>query len=136
MTSVVALDASPMNVLRSMRGGVVAARLGYPDVLHVEVRDSAGGLWRLSTQDAEFSPADPGALLGRSVEDAEIDTESGELRLKLSGDETLVVTPGSRDAPDDPPNWELITSEGLALEFGPGLRWQIASADARPPAQT
>lgn len=124
-----------MNVLRSMRGSIVRARRAYPDVLHVEVRDSVGGIWRLATQDAEFSPADPDALLGKSVEDAEIDAATGALRLKLSGAETLAVTPDAHEAPDDPPSWELITPEGLALEFGPGLRWQISSADARPPAK-
>lgn len=135
MASVVALDASPVNVLRSMRGSVIGARLAYPDVLHVEVRDSVGGIWQLATQDAAFSPGDPGALLGKSVEDAEIDAATGELRLKLSGAETLAVTPAPREAPDDPPSWELITPTGLALEFGPGLRWQISSADTRAPAK-
>jgi hypothetical protein len=33
------LDASPANVLRALRGKVTAARLAYPDVLHLEVRD-------------------------------------------------------------------------------------------------
>jgi len=135
MASVVTLDASPLNLLSSMRGSVVGARLAYPDVLHVEVCDAAGGIWRLATQDAEFSPSDPGAMLGKSVESAEIDAGTGELRLRLSGAGTLVVTPASRDAPDDPPSWELITPEGLALEFGAGLRWQIASADTRPRAR-
>jgi len=51
-----------MNVLRSMRGSVVAARLAYPDVLHVEIIDSSGGTWRLATQDAEWSPPDPSEL--------------------------------------------------------------------------
>jgi hypothetical protein len=134
MASAVALDASPVTVLRAMRGAIIGARLGYPDVLHVEIRDSAGGIWRLATQDARFSPAGPGALLGKSVEGAELDASSGELRLMLPDSETLAVTPAPREAPDDPPSWELITPDGLALEFGPGLRWQISSADAKPPA--
>lgn len=33
--------------------GGVDAKKAYPDVLHVEIRDSAGELWRLATQDAE-----------------------------------------------------------------------------------
>ena len=41
-----------MNILRQMRGSIVNARIAYPDVLHVEVRDSHGDLWRLATQDA------------------------------------------------------------------------------------
>lgn len=131
MASVIALDASPMNVLRSMRGTVVDARLAYPDVLHVEIRDSQGGLWRLATQDADWSPSDPAKLVGRAIEDADIDEETGELRCKLSDGSLLDVKPAAREADDDPPNWELNTPGGVVLEFGPGVRWQISSADAQ-----
>ncbi len=130
MAAVVALDSSPVNVLRAMRGSIVGARIAYPDVLQVEIRDSRGELWRLATQDAEWSPADPAELVGRSLEDAAIDDESGELRCSLSGDVSLAVRPAAREADDDPPNWELITPGGVVLEFGPGVRWQISSADA------
>jgi hypothetical protein len=131
MATVVALDASPANVLRSMRGSIVDAKKAYPDVLHVEIRDSAGELWRLATQDAEWSPADPPELVGQAIEDAEIDEDSGELRCRLSGGSVLDVRPGSDNAADDdPPNWELITPRGVLLEFGPGVRWQISGADA------
>ena len=136
MASVVALDASPANVLRAMRGSIAVARLAYPEVLHVDVRDSAGGLWRLATQDAEWSPSDPSELVGKSIEAAEIDAGSGELRCRLSDGSQLIVTPGPREASDDPPNWELITPDGLVLEFGPGLRWQISAADARVPSRS
>jgi len=62
-----------------MRGSIIAARIAYPDVLHVEVRDSQGALWRLATQGAEWSPSDPAQLVGRSIEEASIDEllESG-----------------------------------------------------------
>lgn len=130
MATVVALDASPANVLRSMRGSIVDARKAYPDVLHVDIRDSAGELWRLATQDAEWSPSDPQGLVGQALEDAEIDESSGELRCKLSNGSVLDVRPGVQEADDDPPNWELITPGGVLLEFGPGVRWQISSADA------
>jgi hypothetical protein len=129
MATVVALDASPANVLRSMRGSIVDAHLAYPNVLHVEVRDSAGDLWRLATQDAEWSPSDPDELVGNSIEDAEIDEGTGELRCKLSGGSWLEVKPAAHVADDDPPNWELITPAGVVLEFGPGVRWQISSVD-------
>lgn len=131
MANAVALDASPANVLRLLRGSIVDARVAYPDVLHVEVHDSAGGRWRLATQDAEWTPSDPSALPGRSVEGAGIEEATSELRLDLSDGSQLRVSPGPREASDDPPNWELITPDGLVLEFGPGLRWQISSADAR-----
>lgn len=67
MATTVTLDASPLNVLRSMRGPIVDARTAYPDVLHVEVRDSDGELWRLATQDAEWTPTDPAELVGKST---------------------------------------------------------------------
>jgi hypothetical protein len=130
VATVVALDASPTTVLRSMRGPIVDARIAYPDVLHVEVRDSSGGIWRLATQDAEWSPSDPAQLVGRSIESADIDEESGELRCKLSDGSVLDIKPAAAEANDDPPYWELISPAGVVLEFGPGVRWQIGGADA------
>jgi hypothetical protein len=130
MATVVALDASPVNFLRSMRGAIVNARVAYPDVLHLEIRDARGDLWRLATQDAEWSPSDPNRLIGRSVEDVDIDDGTGELRCRLSDGSLLNVKPSSQAAREDPPNWELISPDGVALEFGPGVRWQISVADA------
>lgn len=130
MATVVALDASPSSVLRSMRGSIVAARIAYPGVLHVEVRDSNGELWRLATQDAEWSPSDPARITERSIEDANIDEGSGELRCRLSDGSILDIKPMAFEKEDDPPYWELITPAGVVLEFGPGVRWQISSADA------
>jgi hypothetical protein len=127
MATVVALNASPESVLRSMRGSIVDARIAYPQVLHVEIRDSDGELWRLATQDAEWSPADPSELVGRSIENAEIVDGTGELRCLLSGGLSLDVRPAGGETCGDPPNWELITPDGLVLEFGPGMRWQISS---------
>lgn len=130
MATVVALDASPTTVLRSMRGSIVDARIAYPDVLHVEVRDSLGALWRLATQDAEWSPTDPAQLVGRTIEDASIDEESAGLRCALSDGSLLDIKPTAVEAEDDPPYWELISPACVALEFGPGVRWQISSAEA------
>jgi hypothetical protein len=130
MAAVLALDASPLNVLRSMRGSIIAARIAYPNVLHVEVRDARGDVWRLATQDAEWSPHDPAELLGRFVEDAHIEEGTGKLLCRLSGGALLDIKPGAARAENDPPNWELISPAGIVLEFGPGLRWQISAADA------
>jgi hypothetical protein len=129
MATVVALDASPTTVLRAMRGAIVDARVAYPDVLHVEVRDPDGALWRLATQDAEWSPADPAHVVGRSIEDATIDERSGELRCRLSDGALLDIRPGAAASDDNPPYWELISPAGVVLEFGPGVRWQISGAD-------
>lgn len=127
----VALDTSPTTILHSLRGRIVDARIAYPEVLHVEVTDEAGGLWRFATQDATFDPADPSCLVGRTLEEAVIDPITTELRWRLSDGTRLVVVPAPEEAPDDPPNWELITPDHLTLEFGPGLRWQIAGSDRR-----
>ncbi|HEV3322288.1 MAG TPA: hypothetical protein VG147_08885 [Solirubrobacteraceae bacterium] len=130
MATFVALDASPTTVLGSMRGSIVDARIAYPDVLHVEVRDSSGGIWRLATQDAEWSPPDPSQLVGRSIDDADINEESGELRCELSDGSVLDIKPTAAETEDDPPYWELISPAGVVLEFGPGVRWQISGTDA------
>jgi hypothetical protein len=105
-------------------------RLPTPTVLHIEIRDLDGGLWRLATQDAEWSPADPDRLIGQMVERAEIDDASGRLRCVLSDGSTLDVSPAAGEASNDPPYWELISPAGLVLEFGPGVRWQISGAEA------
>ena len=130
MATVVALDASPTTVLRSMRGSIIGARIAHPNVLHVEVQDPHGGLWRLATQDAEWAPSDPGRLVGRAIEDAAIDERSGELRCRLSDGSMLEIKPAAPEGKDDPPYWELISPAGVSLEFGPGVRWQISGADA------
>lgn len=130
MATVVALDTSPVNVVRSMRGSIVDARIAYPDVLHVEIRDSHGDLWRLATQDADWSPSNPADLVGRSISDADIDESTGELRCRLSDGSLFDVRPAAHDVDDDPPNWELISPTGVVLEFGPGVRWQISGVDA------
>jgi hypothetical protein len=66
--------------------------------------------------------------VGQIVKDAKIDESTNELPLELSDGLPLVVRLTRHEATDDPPDWELITPEGLALEFGPGVRWQIAGA--------
>lgn len=124
MATIEDLDASPLTIMRAMRGTIARASIAYPEVLHLDIHDGDGRLWRFSTQDADYQPADPAELAGSSVEDATI-TDTGELRIGLSGARTLTVTPTPVEADDDPPNWEVITPDGLVLEFGPGLRWEI-----------
>ena len=129
MPVAIALDSSPAKVLPRFRGPIVVAQIAFPDVLHVEVRDEHGEVWRLATQDARWSPQDPEALAGRSIIGAGIKEATGELYCDLSDGSALVVTPSPVTGEDDPPNWELITPHGIALEFGPGMRWQIASSN-------
>lgn len=132
MSTAIAFDVSPVSVLRSLRGPIVAARVAYPGVLHVEVCDSTGALWRLASQDAEYSPRDPSDLVGRSIDEASIEEGTGGLRCGLSDGSLLVLRPVGSQARNDPPSWELIAPSGLVLEFGPGLSWQITSAGESP----
>ena len=131
MTTAVALDSSPVKILSSLRGTIIAARLAYPGVLHLDVRDADGCRLSLATQDANWRPEDPASLVGQTIEGATIDRETGTLCCDLSGGSPLLITPASQETEDDPPNWELITTEGLLLEFGPGLRWRVAGANDR-----
>ena len=129
MPVAIALDSSPANVLPEFRGPIVAAQIAFPDVLHVEVRDERGEVWKLATQDARWSPEDPNVLTGQSIVRAGVDPASGDLRCDLSNGSMLVIASRPASARDDPPSWELIAPTGVVLEFGPGMRWQIASAD-------
>jgi hypothetical protein len=115
-----------------VRGSIVAVHPAYPEVLHVEIQDPNGDLWRLATQDAEWFPSDPSQLVGQSVQGAELDKETGELRFALSGGFSFRVVPAEQEAEDDPPNWKLFTPEDLVLVFGPGGRWQFNRADESP----
>jgi hypothetical protein len=118
-------DKELVDVIKCFRGPIVDAHDAYPDVLHVEVRDGDGGLWRFATQDATWSPTDPAAFLGRSVIESSVDARTGELRCELSDGSVFTVTPAAQEAPDDPPNWELFTPDGQMLDFGPGMRWRL-----------
>jgi hypothetical protein len=119
-------------ILAPMRGRIADACIGYPDVLHIEVRDLSEGIWRLMTQNAEWSPSDPAKLIGRSIEDARLD--ECRLQCKLSDGSMLEIRPpaGDKVEDDDPPYWELITPAGIFFEFGPGMRWRCEDANAVP----
>jgi hypothetical protein len=93
-------------------------------VLHVEIRDPDGRIWNL-----EWFPADPEGLVDQSVDQTDLDEETGELRLALAGGGAFKVVPAPQESEDDPPNWKLFTPEGLVLVFGPGGRWQFKRAD-------
>lgn len=131
MTTKVAADASLSNVLHSLRGRITGARIAYPEVLHVEVTDEDGGLWRFATQDATFEPENPESLVGRTLQDNRLDQNTGEFHWRLSGGLRLIVLPATGEPLEDVPTWELITPDDLTLEFGPGPRWRFAASDGR-----
>jgi hypothetical protein len=134
MGSTRVIDASVSDLLGSFRGAIVAAALGYPDVLHVDVRGRSGGCWHLVTQDADWTPADPNRLLGLSLVRADLDEGTGGLRCSLSDGSRLEVLPAADAVAGDPPAWELFSPDGVVLEFGPGLRWRFGRADELTPA--
>jgi hypothetical protein len=106
MTTKIALDTSPTTILQSLRGRIVDARIAV-------------------------EPSDPSGLIGRTVEEARLDPITTELRWRLTDGSLLIVVPAPEESPDNPPSWELITPDHFTLEFGPGLRWQIAPSDGR-----
>jgi hypothetical protein len=46
-------DLSPSDLLGRFRGTVTDAAPGYPEVIHLDVRDAHGGDWSFSTFNAE-----------------------------------------------------------------------------------
>jgi hypothetical protein len=64
-------------VLASFRGLIVDARIAYPEVLHLDVRDDHGELWQFATQDASWAPSDPAELREKSILGAAIDWATG-----------------------------------------------------------
>ncbi len=68
---------------------------------------------------------------GLTIEERYKASQSGELRCRLSGGSVLAIKPAAAEAQNDRPYWELISPSSVALEFGPGVRWQISAADAR-----
>ena len=121
-------DISPAMLLGRVRGRVTAARLTYPERIRVEVTDADGGLWRLATWDAEYSPSDPEALIGKSVVDTSLDDSSGVLTLRFSGGTCFTATPIPVED-DDVENWEFFTPESLVLSYGPKGQWQVGRSD-------
>jgi hypothetical protein len=124
-------DVPALDLLRRFRGRVVSSSPGYPEVLHLTVRDAQGGKWTFSTFDSEFSPSDPDACLGKSVVDVKL-AASNTTTICFSDGSDLIVTPrplqpGEED--DDLENWFLLTPDNQALDFGPVARWRLGRGD-------
>ena len=116
-------DISPAKLLASFRGSVVAARPAYPETIHLEVRDAAGGLWKFATHDAGYSPSDPDVFPGKTVVSAELEGPLGNLIIGFSDGTNFRVTVEPQDSEDDPVNWRLYTPDGFILAWGPGVNW-------------
>jgi hypothetical protein len=126
--AVVIPDISPVDLLGRFRGPITHAAPGYPEVVHLEVTDSEGGVWGLSTWDADYSPTDPDMLLGKTIVGADFDDDSGSLTIGFSDGSEFKVT-AIRSLPEDEvENWQLFTPEGLVLNYGPAGRWRLKRA--------
>jgi hypothetical protein len=119
-------DLTPADLLGRFRGTITAAAPGYPEVLHLNLKDAAGDEWTFSTSYAEYSPSDPEFFLGKTVVDVDFE-RSGRLTMRFSDDSEFNVWPEPEEPDDDLATWHLITPEGqLALWFRPRDLWDIS----------
>ncbi len=122
-------DTTPADLLSRFRGPITCSEPIYPESLLLHLTDADGEEWSLSTFDADYSPNDPGAFLGKTVTGAEVEP-SNTLTIGFSDDTTLSVVPRALEPGEaaDLENWFLLTPDGLALDFGPEGRWLVGSA--------
>jgi hypothetical protein len=127
-------DISPSDLLSRIRGPVVHAAPGYPEVIHLEVRDAEGARWRFSTNYAEYAPSDPELLLEKTVVAVDLE-RSGKLIMGFSDGSTFAVLPIPLDPQESGEyleTWNLITPDGLSLWYGPRGRWLMRRASDPP----
>jgi hypothetical protein len=123
--AIVTSDTSAAALLGRFRGQVTKARLTYPERAAFDVTDANGGNWYLATWDADYLPADPKILLGKTVVGANLDEESEVLTIDFSDETVFTATPIVHED-EDVENWGLFTPEGLVLIYGPRGRWRLA----------
>jgi Family of unknown function (DUF6188) len=120
-------DLSPSDLLSRLRGMIVDAAPGYPEVIHLDVKDENGAVWGFSTWYAEFSPTDPELLLGKTVVDVDFE-RSGKLTMRFSDGGEFNVSPEPEEPDDELETWTLLTPDGLALRFRPRGLWDLVPA--------
>jgi hypothetical protein len=123
---VVIPEATSTQLLARFRGRVTTSCPTYPESIHVEVTDPQGGVWGLGLWYADFFPADPAAILGKTVVSASVDERTETLVVGFSDGTDFKIVPDPGDDADE--WWELFTPEGLVLAYCPGGRWQLAKA--------
>ncbi len=118
-------DLSPADLLGRMRGEIVYAATGHPDVIHFKLKDADGGEWSFSTFYAEYSPSDPEFFLGKTIVDVDFEP-SGRLAMRFSDGTEFNVLPEPEGPDDELTTWRLLTPDGLALWFRPRGLWNLA----------
>jgi len=129
--AIVTPETFPTEILGRFRGAIIDARPAYPEVLHLKVKDAEGGEWWFATQEAKWSPSDPGFFIGKTVTDASLDDRSGQLTIRFSDGTEFTVNPDHEGASDDLEAWELFTPERTILTYGPRGRWLLGRFDNR-----
>jgi hypothetical protein len=117
-------DLSPADLLSRLRGTIVDAALGYPEVVHLHVKDANGGEWSFSTCYAEYSPSDSEFFAGKTIIDIDFE-RSGKLTMRFSDDSEFNVLPEPEGPDDELSTWNLLTPDGLFLRFRPRDRWEL-----------
>lgn len=120
-------DISPAELLSRIRGTIIRAAPGYPEVIHLRIEDGEGAIWRFSTFYCEFSPSDPDFFVGKVVVDIQFD-RSGRLRMLFADASEFNVLPEPEEPDDELSTWDLITPDGLSLEFRPRGLWTLRLA--------
>lgn len=120
-------DLSPGDLLDRFRGTITGAAPGYPEVIHLDLRDAAGGDWSFSTFNAEYSPSDPDFFPGKTIVSVDLEA-SAKLTIGFSDGSNFKVSPGPPE-PDDPGDdlavWHLLTPDGLVLSYMPDSQWEL-----------
>jgi hypothetical protein len=123
MTTVIP-DLSPRSLLGRFRGTIVEAAPGYPEVIHLHVKDAAGDEWSFSTCYAEYSPSDPEFFPGKTIIDVTA-RSSGKLVMRFADGSEFNVLPEPEEPDDELPTWRLFTPDGLVLRFRPRGLWDL-----------
>ncbi len=117
-------DLSPANLLGRFRGTIVEAAPGYPEVIHLYVKDADGDDWSFSTFYADYSPSDPEFFPGKTIVDVTL-SPSENLTMRFSDGSEFKVLPEPEEPDDELPSWRLFTPDGLVLRFRPRGLWDL-----------
>jgi hypothetical protein len=111
--------------LATLRGEIATVAIGAEGLLEVAVDFARGGGWRLEAANCDWSPGEPAALAGETVEGVDLDPDTGALEVRLANREPLELRPRARAGDADPPDWLVELPIGMKLKHGPGLLFEL-----------